>query len=261
METFNRRGSHTGVDVALDGPVVVLTGAGISTDSGIPDFRSGGGVWERFDPDEFRIERLLEDPDRFWERRHRLVTEMGYLEARPNRAHQILAQAAQAAQVSLLVTQNVDGLHQAAGTPPERLLAIHGDGRRCRCMECDATEGLREVLARRAPGRAPSCTGCDGLLKPDVVLFGEPVRDLHRAMPAVDACATLLVVGTSLQVHPVAGLAARAVHGGSRLVIVNRDRTPYDADAETVRRPIAEALAGFFPAAVTSDRPRSPPIK
>lgn len=219
----------------LSTPVVALTGAGLSTASGIPDYRSSGGVWERFDPMEFTIDRFHADPAGFWDRRARLVAAMRVLDAEPNAAHVALAEAARAGVVSHVVTQNVDGLHDRAGTPPERLLRLHGDGTRTRCLGCGGREGLVEVLARRVDGRAPSCRSCGGLLRPDVVLFGEPVGAMGRAVGLVADAATLLVAGTSLRVHPAARLVDVALAAGADVVVVDREGTPYDDRARVVR--------------------------
>lgn len=255
-------------------PTVVLTGAGLSTASGIPDFRSAGGIWERFDPDAFTIQRFRDDPAGFWRRRARLIAEMGTLDARPNPAHACLAQAAQEERVACIVTQNVDGLHQAAGTPPHRLIEVHGNGNVSRCVDCFQTEPVQETLARLEapvprqevqpsrqgamreataaaapphPGRgAPRCQACGGHVKPDVVLFGEPVTRLPEAAQAVADARSLVVVGSSLQVHPVAGLVDLALGQRCGLWILNRDATPYDDDATVVRGDILESVPRLF---------------
>ncbi len=227
----------------LRGPVVALTGAGISTASGIPDFRSPGGVWERFDAMEFTIQRFHQDPARFWDRRARLIAAMDYLDAAPNAAHIALAQAAQAGIVSAIVTQNVDGLHSKAGTPAACLVELHGNGAWVACLGCPRKEPTEAVLARRVEGQAPRCLQCRGLLKPDVVLFGEPVTRLQRAAALVQGAGTLLVAGTSLQVHPAAGLVDLALESGADVVLINQEATPYDARATHVlREPVGEAI-------------------
>lgn len=224
----------------LAAPVVALTGAGLSTASGIPDYRSRDGIWERFDPAEFTIQRFHEDPARFWDRRARLVAAMGVLDAEPNAAHHALAAAARAGLVAHVITQNVDGLHDRAGTPPERLLRLHGDGTRARCLGCGGREELRAVLARRVDGVAPTCRSCDGLLKPDVVLFGEPVALMPRAAALVAGAGTLLVAGTSLRVHPANGLVDVALAAGADVVVVDRADTAYDGRATRVVRGAVE---------------------
>ncbi len=230
----------------LAGPVVVLTGAGVSTESGIPDFRSKGGVWDQFDPMEFTIDRFRADPDEFWVRRARLIAAMDYLKAEPNEAHRVLALAVADGRISCLITQNVDGLHAKAGTPVDRLIEVHGNGRNVVCMACGQRVPVEDALALQVGGRAPHCP-CSGVLKPDVVLFGEPVHRMNRAMEAVSQCATLVVAGTSLSVWPVAGLAAQALDQGADLVICNRDPTPFDHQAVVRRGPVSQTLAQLFP--------------
>lgn len=231
-------------------PVVALTGAGVSTASGIPDFRSKGGLWDTFDPMEFTIQRFHADPARFWARRGAYITAARHLDARPNRAHLALARAATDGRVACIVTQNVDGLHQAAGTPPDRLIEVHGNGRTAVCLQCGRQEPIQDVLATVAarPGAAPTCMACAGLLKPGVVLFGEAVTRMPEAAAAVRGAATLLVAGTSLQVYPAAGLVDQALAQGARLVLLNREPTPYDARAHAVRRgPVEDELAALLP--------------
>ncbi len=220
--------------------IVAFTGAGLSTAAGIPDFRSPGGVWERFDPMEFHIERFHADPADFWERRARLIAAMDYLDVEPTKAHHVLAAAARK-HGWRIVTQNVDGLHALAGTPPEQLVELHGNGRRTICIDCGQKEAVEDTLAKRRDGQAPRCP-CGGVLKPDVVLFGEPVVRMPQAMEWIQDADALLVAGTSLQVHPAAGLVDVARACDVPITIVNRDPTPYDAWATTVRGELDEAL-------------------
>jgi NAD-dependent deacetylase len=232
----------------LDPPVVVLTGAGVSTASGIPDFRSKGGLWDTFDPMEFTIARFHQDPARFWERRAAYITSARHLDAQPNGGHLALARAARDGRVDSIVTQNVDGLHLKAGTPPERLVEVHGNGSRARCLSCAATEPIAQVLAALRPGVAPTCLACAGLLKPDVVLFGEAVPRMAEASLRVGRARTLVVAGTSLQVYPAAGLVDLALSNGARVVLLNREATAYDALAAEVHRgPAEDELARLFP--------------
>lgn len=227
-------------------PVVALTGAGLSTASGIPDFRSPGGVWDQFDPMEFTIQRFHADSARFWDRRARLIAAMDYLDAEPNAAHVALATAAAVGRLAAVITQNVDGLHLRAGTPLEHLVELHGNGARCVCMTCFRREETREVLARRVEGVAPTCGDpmdrdrCGGVLKPDVVLFGEPVPQMARATALVEQAKTLLVAGTSLRVYPAAGLVDVALASKVDVVIVDQEPTPYDALVARVVRGAVE---------------------
>lgn len=227
-------------------PVVVLVGAGLSTASGIPDYRGNGGVWARFDQNEFHIERLHADPVRFWDQRIPLTRHMRFLDAEPNDGHRTLAAAARDGRVATIITQNIDGLHQKAGTPNDRLIEVHGNAALCRCLSCRDTVPMTDVIRAHRPGTAPRCV-CGGLLKPDVVLFGEIVHLLPHAEAAAAAAGTFVCVGTSLQVWPVAGLVSTAYRGGADIIIVNRDPTPFDAHAKGVMRgDVVDALSKLF---------------
>jgi NAD-dependent deacetylase len=222
----------------------------VSTASGIPDFRSKGGLWDTFDPMEFTIERFHADPARFWQRRAAYITAARHLDAQPNAGHRALARAARDGRVERIVTQNVDGLHAKAGTPPERLLELHGNGHHAACLRCGAKEPVGDVLAavEARPGTAPSCARCGGLLKPGVVLFGEAVDLMPQAVAAVAAARTLVVAGTSLQVYPAAGLVDVALSAGARVLLLNREPTAYDGAAAEVRRgPVEDELTRLFP--------------
>jgi len=178
-----------------------LTGAGVSVESGIPDFRSPGGLWTVFPPEEYgTLSAFLEEPQKAW----RLYRALGatILGKRPNPAHEALARLEAAGRLSLLVTQNVDGLHQAAGS--RRVVEIHGDHRRLQCLACGRLEPLEESLI--AGSGVPRCGGCGAPLKPNVVLFEEPVRGIAEVATALERCDLLLVAGTSAQVHPAAAL-------------------------------------------------------
>jgi NAD-dependent deacetylase len=209
-------------------PCIVLTGAGVSTESGIPDFRSAGGIWARFDPYEVAsIDAFHRDPGRVWEF---YALRLGVLaEAQPNEAHRALAALEGAGLVAAVVTQNVDGLHQAAGS--REVIEVHGSIRGAVCLGCGRRE---EDVGALLP--LPRCTGCGAVLKPGVVMFGEllPAAAIERATALARRASLLLVVGTSLEVWPVAGLPEETLAAGGRLAIVNRDSTPYDERAELV---------------------------
>jgi NAD-dependent deacetylase len=214
----------------LKDPVVVLVGAGLSTASGIPDYRSDKGMWKMFNPDEFHIEAFLHDPVRFWDRRIELYQSMRLMDAEPNDGHRVLAEATADGRVHSIITQNVDGLHQRAGTPTDRLIEVHGNAALCVCMDCDERVPTTTVIEKHRPGEAPRCE-CNGYLKPDVVLFGEQVTELGNALRAAEDARTLITAGTSLQVWPVAGLAQVAIEQNADLIILNRDPTPFDSMA------------------------------
>ncbi len=225
--------------------IVALTGAGISTESGIPDFRSPGGIWSRRQPVQYQDfvdseESRLED----WDRRFEMLRH--FQEARPNAAHRALTVLSRSGLMHTLVTQNVDGLHQAAGFPEERLIEIHGNSTYAACLSCGAAAALEAQRAEVDAGRSPRCTHCGGLLKAAVVSFGQQMRegDLARAAEAAVGCDLFLVLGSSLVVQPAAQLPVLAARSGAELVILNAQETPLDSLASTViRTPLAKTFA------------------
>lgn len=214
-------------------PCVALTGAGISTESGIPDFRSPSGIWARYDPMEYAtISAFRRDPVKVWEfysMRLGLLTR-----ARPNPGHHALARLERRGLVRAIVTQNIDGLHQRAGS--RDVIEVHGSIRTASCLACGMQVPLSDVAAALDSAPAPPCPRCGEILKPDVVMFGEllPVDAIDRAFALSAAAELLLVVGSSLEVHPVAGLPDETLATGGALAIVNRGATPYDGRA-TIR--------------------------
>jgi NAD-dependent protein deacetylase/lipoamidase len=210
-------------------PCVVLTGAGISTESGIPDFRSPTGIWAEYDPMEYAtIGAFRRDPVKVWEfyaLRFEVLTM-----AEPNAGHVALAELERRGLVSAVVTQNIDGLHARAGS--REVVEVHGSIRTSRCLECGERVALQRVVAglRDVPAAVPRCPRCGSILKPDVVMFGEllPAGAMERAVELAQGAGILLVVGSSLEVYPVAGLPEETVSGGGALAIVNRGRTPFD---------------------------------
>jgi NAD-dependent deacetylase len=219
--------------------LVVLTGAGVSTESGIPDFRSRDGVWSKFDPDEFRYERFLNDPAGFWRLRAKLMETLDLASAKPNPAHEALARASQSGRFVGHVTQNIDGLFHQAGHVPEKLVEIHGSARKVRCVACLRFFPYDVARARvKAGDLPPACPECGGALKPGTVLFGEslPEDALDQAAVWMRHADVVLVVGSSLVVHPVAALPAAALDTGAALVLVNQAETSYDAMAHAIVR-------------------------
>lgn len=226
--------------------IAVLTGAGISTDSGIPDFRGPDGIWTR-DPDAEKystIEHYLADGAlraRAW--RHRMANPAWTAE--PNAGHHALVELERSGRLEALVTQNIDGLHVAAGSDPDRVVEVHGSMRGARCVRCDWRGSTVDVLDRVRAGEAdPPCTICGGILKTSTVFFGEALdeHDLERALGAASVCDLLLCVGTTLQVYPVAGMVPMALRRGVPVVIVNDGETPFDDEALVVRGSISEVL-------------------
>ncbi|MDX2675323.1 SIR2 family NAD-dependent protein deacylase [Streptomyces soliscabiei] len=227
--------------------VAVLSGAGISTDSGIPDYRGPNGLWRR-DPEAEKLvtyEYYMGDPEirrRSWQlrRRNRALT------AEPNAAHRAVVELERSGVPVRVITQNVDGLHQRAGMPVRKVLELHGTVRSVVCTKCQARGPMAEALARVEAGEAdPPCLACGGILKSATVMFGERLDPvvLGEAVAITKACQVFVAVGTSLQVQPAAGLAGVAADHGARLVVVNAEATPYDERAEEViREPIGTAL-------------------
>jgi NAD-dependent deacetylase len=211
-------------------PCVVLTGAGISTESGIPDFRSPTGIWARLDPMEYgTIQAFRADPLKVWSfyaPRFEMLTS-----AEPNDGHRALAELEERGLVRAIVTQNIDLLHERAGS--RDVVEVHGSIRTSTCPSCAARYPLADVLELMP---TPECAECGALLKPDVVFFGEllPERAIDRAFELAREAGLLLVVGSSLEVFPVAGLPEETLSHGGRLAIVNRGGTAYDHRAEVV---------------------------
>ncbi|MFJ9031368.1 SIR2 family NAD-dependent protein deacylase [Streptomyces sp. NPDC102274] len=231
--------------------VAILSGAGISTDSGIPDYRGPNGLWRR-DPGAEKLvtyDSYMTDPDirrRSWRMRSESTTPR----AEPNAAHRAVAELARAGTAVRVITQNVDGLHQLAGLPARKVLELHGTARSVSCTECGARSSMEEALARVAAGETdPPCRECGGILKSATVMFGERLDPevLARSMAIAKACEVFLAVGTTLQVQPAASLAGIAADHGARLIVVNAEQTPYDDRAdEIVREPIGTALPALL---------------
>lgn len=227
--------------------VAVLTGAGISTDSGIPDYRGPNGLWRR-DPEAEKLvtySHYMAEPDirrRSWQMRR----DSAARHAEPNAGHRALADLDRTGLPLRVITQNVDGLHQRSGLADRKVIELHGTARQVQCTHCHARSGMDEALDRVAAGDPdPACTVCGGILKSATVMFGEGLDPvvLGKARAIAQACDLFLAVGTTLQVQPAASLVDLAVATGSRLIIVNAEPTPYDdLAAEIVREPIGTAL-------------------
>jgi NAD-dependent deacetylase len=208
-------------------PCVVLTGAGVSTESGIPDFRSPTGIWAEYDPMEYAtIDAFRRDPVKVWEF-YALRFEV-LVSAEPNAGHLALAELERRGLVQAVVTQNIDGLHERAGS--RDVVEVHGSIRTASCLECGEQVPLDAVVAALRAAPAPSCSRCGAILKPDVVMFGEmlPVDAIERATELARRAGLLLAVGSTLEVYPVAGLPEETVSAGGELAIVNRGSTPFD---------------------------------
>jgi NAD-dependent deacetylase len=231
--------------------VTALTGAGISTDSGIPDFRGPNGVWTKNPAAEktATLQYYLSDPAvrrQTWQ--NRLNHEVW--NAAPNASHHALVELERKGHLQTLVTQNIDGLHHAAGQDPGMVVEIHGNVREVKCMECDWRGPMPETLERVRAGEAdPDCFGCGGILKSATISFGENLvaADLQRSQIAAGRADVFLAIGTSLAVYPAAGLPEIAVRNGARLVILNAEETPFDPVADVVVR---DSLGDVLPALV-----------
>jgi NAD-dependent deacetylase len=223
-------------------PCVVLTGAGVSTESGIPDFRSATGIWAQYDPMEYAtIDAFRRDPVKVWDFYGKRLDVLK--EAEPNAAHIALARLEEAGWVKAVITQNIDRLHERAGS--RELIEVHGSIRTASCLRCGNRTPFADVAHMLETAPAPSCPDCDAVLKPDVVMFGEllPAAEIDRAFELARAAALLLVVGSSLEVHPVAGLCDDTLAAGGKLAIVNMGPTPYDRDATLkLEAPAGETL-------------------
>jgi len=224
--------------------IVVFTGAGASTDSGIPDFRSPDGLWTRYDPRLLGLRRYLADPGvrrLAWRLRRELVA----IGARPNAAHAACVRLAAQGRLAGVITQNVDGLHTDAGLDPALVCELHGTGRVVVCLRCGERAPMAAALARVEAGEEdPPCRACGGILKAATVSFGErlPAGVWARAEALTEACDAFVVVGSSLVVRPAAELPARAAGRGVPLVVVNREPTPLDGVASVVCRGEAGTL-------------------
>jgi NAD-dependent deacetylase len=234
---------------------VVLTGAGISTESGIPDFRSAGGIWEQYDPTEVaNIDSFRRDPARVWEFYALRLDALA--QAEPNDGHRALAELEEQGWIRAVVTQNVDGLHQCAGS--REVVEVHGSLRDAECIHCGVRVPMEDAIAVLP---VPPCPECGEILKPGVVMFGELLSTaaIDRAQALAAEAGVLLVVGSSLEVHPVAALPGATLSSGGALAIVSRGSTPWDSEAEVVldggAGQILRALAAAL-GIVEADRPR-----
>jgi len=234
--------------------VVVFTGAGVSTESGIPDFRSPGGLWSRYDPSQFYFQRFLSDPQArktYWQMYREFYAVLH--RAQPNGAHYSCKMLLDMGKLLAVITQNVDGLHQRAGVPPELVLELHGNAWTVKCLSCGKSYSSLEIEGWLKEGvEVPLCEECGGLLKPATVSFGQslPQDVLFKAEECARRCDLLIAAGSSLVVYPAAMIPLIAKESGGRLAIVNLDPTPYDDRADLViRGKASEILAEAVKAA------------
>ena len=215
---------------------VIFTGAGISTESGIPDFRSPGGVWTKNQPIYFQDFMASEEARReSW--RRKIETDKVMIPAKPNRGHLAVAKLVAGGKVASVITQNIDGLHQVSGIPDGKIIELHGNATYAHCLDCKARYELEPIKhAFAADGTLPVCEGCGGIVKTATISFGQPMPEdeMMRATDEALAADLFIVIGSSLVVFPAAGLPVLAKDNGARLVILNREATDLDATADLV---------------------------
>jgi NAD-dependent deacetylase len=212
--------------------IVVFTGAGISTESGIPDFRGPDGIWTKFDPDDFTYQKFVGDREarkRLW----RLHDSMGFRfhDVEPNVAHRAVAELEELGKLDCIITQNVDGLHQKAGNSEDKVLELHGNMQWVKCISCGVRHRFEEVRRWIEGGvEVPDCAQCGGILKPDAVFFGEamPVWETMEAQKRSSGCDLCIVIGSTLTVYPAALMPEYALRAGAKLVIINEGETELD---------------------------------
>ena len=211
--------------------IIVFTGAGISTESGIADYRSKGGLWDRFQP--VTIQEFVSDQQKriqYWQQKLELLE--NFKTAQPNAGHQAIVQLEQQGKLKALITQNIDGLHQMAGTSPEKILELHGTNRETICLSCQWLEPWTVVYERLQKGEeVPLCKKCGGLLKPNTISFGQSLNQelLHRAFALTSQCDMMLAIGSTLIVEPAASLPRMAKEQGAKLCIITLSETPLDS--------------------------------
>ncbi len=218
--------------------IVVFVGAGLSTESGIPDFRSPGGVWEKYDPEDFYFQNFVSSEAsrvKYWQ----MATEMydSMKDAQPNAGHLAIADLEGLGKLDCLITQNIDGLHFKAGNSKDKVLELHGTAMHVTCLSCHKRYEREEIQDRIAKGdKAPRCDACDGYLKPATISFGQamPERETAEAYRRSQAADLFMVIGSSLVVHPAAYMPVTAKQAGAKLVIINRDETACDNLADII---------------------------
>jgi NAD-dependent deacetylase len=214
---------------------VIFTGAGVSTESGIPDFRSPGGIWTKYQPIDFR-EFISSEEARRETWRRKIAVDEAVSRAVPNRGHRAIARLVANGTVSSVITQNIDGLHQRSGIPDEQVIELHGNGTYAACLDCSKRYELAEVFTAFKVREVPPICECGGFIKSATISFGQPMpfEPMRRAQMESRSCDLFLAIGSSLVVYPAAGFPAVAKHNGSRLVILNREPTELDYLADLV---------------------------
>jgi NAD-dependent deacetylase len=227
--------------------ILVFSGAGVSTESGISDFRSPGGVWSKYDPSDFYFDKIISDERaraKYWQMSSEFYQVMK--EAVPNRAHLAIKTLEDAGKLIAIVTQNIDRLHHRAGNTADKIIEIHGTAFSVSCLSCGKTYDRDDIEARISSGvKVPYCDECSGILKPDTISFGQamPQDKMAQALTHARECDLCIALGSSLVVYPAASVPAHAVERGAKLMIINRDETPLDSMADVVvHESISKAL-------------------
>jgi NAD-dependent deacetylase len=238
--------------------IVVFTGAGISTESGIPDFRSPGGIWDQYDPSELTYQKFLSSQasrEKYWERQRLLWPIIAAAE--PNAGHLAIAGLHRMGKLDCIITQDGDSLHQRSGVPDEKVIELHGTWTRALCLGCGRKYPSSEVQIRLEAGeKVPTCEVCGGIMKPDVIQFGQamPEQETREAQRRAAECDLLLACGSSMVVYPAAEMPLIAKNNGARLVIINLMPTPHDRYADVV---INEKIGEVLPQIVEQAKIRS----
>lgn len=225
--------------------IVFFTGAGISTESGIADFRSPGGIWSQMKPIQFQ-DFMADEATRREDWRRRFYFQSQFDQAQPNEGHAAIARVMNGPKGAMLITQNIDGLHQRSGIADDRIIEIHGNGTRAACLDCETPMSLQESARHiEVRDQAPRCEECGGLVKAQVISFGQPMPQdkMIASVKAAMSCDLFVVIGSSLVVRPASDLPLVAQQAGARLAIINREATPHDSIADLV---IHESITHIF---------------
>jgi len=230
--------------------ILVFSGAGLSTESGIPDFRSPGGVWSKYDPSDFYFDKIISDEKarvKYWQMSTEFYQTMK--DAVPNRAHLAIKALEDMGKLLAVVTQNIDRLHHKAGNSPDKIIEIHGTAFSVSCLSCGKKYDRDDIEDRIRLGvKVPYCDDCSGILKPDTISFGQAMSEdkMAKAITHARKCDLCIAPGSSLVVYPAASVPALAVESGAKLMIINRDETPLDSMADlVVQESVSKALGAM----------------
>ncbi len=236
MNTFQNEIDQLQSMIKSSRRVVVFTGAGISTESGIPDFRSPGGIWTKYKPIDFKDFMASEEMQReSWKRK--FASESVMNQAQPNKGHLAVAKLVKQGKVTSVITQNVDGLHQRSGVPDDNVIELHGNSTYAACLGCGKRYELEPIRkAFQTDETLPECDDCNGIIKTATISFGQamPVEQVQAAQQETLACDLFLAIGSSLVVYPAAGFPSLAKQNGAKLVIINREPTSLDSIADLI---------------------------